>query len=506
MDNQYDVIVIGAGNGGLVSAATCAKNGLKTLLLEKHNLPGGCATSFVRGRFEFEPSLHELCSVGTAEAPSDVYPIFDGLGAEVDWQYEHTCFRLILKGEDGFDVTIRAGKEAFLDSMEKAVPGCRESVAKLFPIADAILAARDILEKGAVPNVPKVLNKYGDFVKAGTHSTEEVMNDLGIPQKAQDILNTYWGYLGVPTDELNAMHFISMVVSYIEYGAAMPKKRSHELSLSLAQVIYDNGGDIWYNCPVTGLIMDGKRIKGVKCGDKELYAKEVISNVIPNNLYNMLGDQAPLADRQLASARMMGMSVFTVYLGLDCTKEELGVDDYTVFVTSDRDPRKQFDLGADGFYIVNCLNTVIPDSTPKGTSTLFFTMPMFDKDFPKDLTPQAYKKWKSDFAKKYIEDYEKLMGIDIISHIEEISIATPVTFARYLGTPQGAIYGYHNAGWDNVLLRGVAKNIGTDNRIKGLSFVGGHAEMGDGYSSAYMTGSATAKKVVARIKKEAKNG
>ncbi len=58
--DAYDVIVIGAGNGGLAAAATTAKMGLKTLLLERHNIPGGSATSFVRGRFEFEPSLHEM--------------------------------------------------------------------------------------------------------------------------------------------------------------------------------------------------------------------------------------------------------------------------------------------------------------------------------------------------------------------------------------------------------------------------------------------------------------
>ncbi len=51
--NNYDVIVVGAGNGGLAAAAKTAKEGFKTLVLEKHNLPGGCATSFCRGRFEF---------------------------------------------------------------------------------------------------------------------------------------------------------------------------------------------------------------------------------------------------------------------------------------------------------------------------------------------------------------------------------------------------------------------------------------------------------------------
>ena len=41
MNNNYDVIVVGAGNGGLAAAATTAKHGLKTLLLERHNIPGG---------------------------------------------------------------------------------------------------------------------------------------------------------------------------------------------------------------------------------------------------------------------------------------------------------------------------------------------------------------------------------------------------------------------------------------------------------------------------------
>ena len=45
----YDVIVIGAGNGGLTAAAKLAQDGLNVLLLERHNIPGGTATSFCRG-------------------------------------------------------------------------------------------------------------------------------------------------------------------------------------------------------------------------------------------------------------------------------------------------------------------------------------------------------------------------------------------------------------------------------------------------------------------------
>ena len=53
MEN-YDVIVIGAGNGGLACAATLSEKGKKVIVFEKHNIPGGCGTSFRRGRFEFQ--------------------------------------------------------------------------------------------------------------------------------------------------------------------------------------------------------------------------------------------------------------------------------------------------------------------------------------------------------------------------------------------------------------------------------------------------------------------
>ena len=44
--SKFDAIVIGAGNGGLTASTALAQKGLNVLLLERHNIPGGCATSF----------------------------------------------------------------------------------------------------------------------------------------------------------------------------------------------------------------------------------------------------------------------------------------------------------------------------------------------------------------------------------------------------------------------------------------------------------------------------
>ena len=92
---KYDIVVVGAGNAGLSAALQSALAGKKTLLIKQHNLPGGCATSFRRGRFEIEPSLHEICDLGPVENPGDVRTIMDQYGVKVEWRRVDDCFRMV---------------------------------------------------------------------------------------------------------------------------------------------------------------------------------------------------------------------------------------------------------------------------------------------------------------------------------------------------------------------------------------------------------------------------
>ena len=515
---QYDVIVIGAGNGGLAAAATCAKAGLSTLLLERHNIPGGSASSFVRGRFEFEPSLHELSGIGTPEEPGMVEEMFNRLGAEVDWCKHESTFRLIVPAkegdadafvnEDGVRVSVDArmpvGFEAFSRKLDELVPGSYESAMKAFDLAEKMYKAFDALGDGDnMGGIFKALKYMPDVMRMVSHTLQEGLDALGMPKKAQDIFNTYWCYMGVPASKFDFCYYMAMLHGYIKNGTGIPKLRSHEMSLAIDKVIRDNGGDIWYNSEVTKCIMkDGKPAGVVVNGSKEVYGKRFICNASPNFVWNDLFDKKDIPQKQLqmTNARDVAVSLTTVYLGMNRTKEELGITDYSVFIAPDSDSDKQYAACHDffsGYCIINCLNEIIPDCTPKGTSQLFLTTMTFG-DVMKDVKPQDYKKFKTKVAKDMIETCEKALNISIMPYIEEIEIALPPTFSRYLNTPHGTPYGYMLNMWDSMIPRTV-QFIG-DQPFENFLFCGASQERGDGYGCAYHTGEKAAKLTIKALK------
>lgn len=198
MKQRYDVIVVGAGNGGLAAAAWMAKEGKKVLLLEKHNIPGGCAGSIVRGRFEFELTLHELCQMGP-EGTGEVRKLLDELGTDVEWIAMDEAFHTInTHPVHGFDVEMPIGPEAFVDEMEKEVPGSRPAMENLMEINRMISDA--IAWLASYQNDPpkaQMLMKWSDFMKMATVPADEILKKLGLPDKAREIYESYWDYLSV---------------------------------------------------------------------------------------------------------------------------------------------------------------------------------------------------------------------------------------------------------------------------------------------------------------------
>lgn len=504
MANNYDVIVAGAGNGGLVAAATAAKLGKKVLLVERHNLPGGAASSFVRGRFEFETALHELAAYGSQNNPQGIRKIFNWLGLELKMYEIPGAYRYIITGKNGFDVTLPNGRDAVIREIEKAVPGSSNSVSKLFDYGEECMKGFDLLQDG-VP-FEKIGEQYPAFTRYATTPYRDVMTELNIPLKAQQILDAYWCYIGIPSDEFNFPYFAEMFVTYVENGAYAPQNRSHEITSALVENIRQNGGDVWFNTEVKKIITENGQATGIELNDKKIYGKRIISNIMYNTVFSKMIDQnlIPQQALKLANARQLGTSGFLVYLGLNKSPKELGIKDYSVFISSTGDSRQQFErmntINANDFMIMNCLNIAVPNCSPAGTSILYATQLYRDGTWD-NISAENYHDIKNKIATKLIKQYEDATGIIIHDAVEEVEIAAPETFARYMRTPNGDIYGYYGYEWDQTLGRLI--NLPQEAQpIPHLYFCGGDSYMMDGYSSAYFTGFTIAKIACASLDKE----
>lgn len=505
MSQKYDVIVIGAGNGGLSAAVTTSRGGLKTLVLERHNLPGGSATSFVRGRFEFESALHELCDLGTEERPGSVRKLFEEYEADMTWHIEKNLFRLIVPGHT--DLVLPTGKEAFTEKMESLVPGCGESVKELLRLGELAAEAQKYAMSPDKKNLV-MMTKYADFMKLAACTTREGFEAIGMPKPAQDILNTYWCYLGGTPDQLDFLTTVQMIYKYVHLYPGQPDMKSHNLSLTLVDVLRRNGGDIWYNSEVEQILFDGDKACGVRLKNgKELKADHIIANCSPSTVMGKMlpkGVKAPEKSVKLANARNIALELETMYVGLNKSAEELGITEYSTLIMSDPDPDDQFAKanGEDkGVFIANCLNVIIPDASPEGTCTLFFTT-FGDSEFWGQVKPEVYYKVKNQRMQDWVDYYEKTTGIEIRPYIEEITFATPASFCRYLNTPNGTPYGYQVEKWDNIINR--LTSMDDEQMFKNLRITGAAAENIDGYNLCYLNGNIQGKKTLADAKADAK--
>jgi len=64
LQDVYDVIVVGAGMGGMTAASLLAKRGLSVLVIEQQNKPGGACTSFKREDHVFDVGAAMLYGFG----------------------------------------------------------------------------------------------------------------------------------------------------------------------------------------------------------------------------------------------------------------------------------------------------------------------------------------------------------------------------------------------------------------------------------------------------------
>lgn len=482
---QYDVIVIGGGNGGLASAATLAEKGKSVILFEKHNIPGGCGTSFRRGRFEFEVALHQLSHMGTEENPGPLRELFERYGIldEINWIQIKELFRVNFP--DGTGVSLPAERKQCEDFLCKEFPSQADGIRKYFETVykfcaeAAEFAAKSAKSTGEPGVLKKAIMKagfpklYPTLANYGLKSTQEVLDEFFTYSKLQLALSAYWCFMGVPPARFPFAILAKCTNFYLETKPYYLTGTSMMMNQAIMEAVQKMGGTVRLNCGVKRIILEnGKAVGVIDEFGEEYRAKKIISNISPLATYGnlLLPEEIPDAAREYLKPYTVGISAITCFIGLDCTPEEIGFTTSFTLNYESLDANEDFKdayklLPGNDPLVATCYTVDDPSVSPKGTSVITAGTLKYGEPWEK-LPPEQYYEMKYEAGRRIVARLEKMYP-GFTEHIEEMEIATPLTHMRYLGHPGGAIYGYEQDLMQSVFF------FPTESKIENLEFASG---------------------------------
>ena len=511
--DKYDVIIIGAGISGLASALTLTGRNLDILMLEKHNLPGGVATSFVRGGVEFEAALHEMMSIGTDDDLLNVGLFFKNNNINVDWVRLDEAYRLVT---NEYDVTIHAGSHGNYEVPARDIANCcgeegvYEKVLEFFNTCKKIYDGINEYSNRRVSKV-KLLKSYPELIKTAGYSTYDVLKSFQLPKRAEEILSAYWMYVGNKIDDLPFTIYAFLIADYFGYGASIPKNTSHEMSLKMANEVENRGVQIEYNQEVKNILVENGKVQGVRLKNGDVIKCDyVISGSYPNNVYaNMVEPKEEVKPEMIkyVNSKRIGCSCFSVILLLDKDYKDLNITNYaTFYAPNGMDINKIWDEGKTSGpwnYVTSvCVNVANEDASPKGTCIYSMTYLPLPESF-ENVDEYNYEEIKKKNAMHFIELESKRLGVSLKEHILEIIIETPISVSHYVGSWNGSIYGFMHSMDDHIVARLGMKD--KEQYISGLAFNGAHQTSGDGMAPVINSGRAGAGDILLEMRRRAIN-
>jgi prolycopene isomerase len=513
MKSKYDAIIIGSGLGGLSAAAALAKRGLSVLVLEKHTQPGGYATTFSRGRFEFEVSLHALTGIGTPLNPGPLFHDLEALDVarRVEFIPMDDLYRSV---GPTWDFVLPTGISAYQQTLIDLFPEEARGIERLIRQVLTIGYEVDRLRVGRYSTAPlPTLWRFPNLVHAaGVPLSHLLDRELSSPL-AKSAVAQIWSYFALPPSKLSLLMFAVGLNMHLLYGSATIKGKSQSLSNAFADVIRESGGTVAFSRTVTQILIENGGVVGVETAEKErFFSDTVVSNMDPVTTLTRLSDPSviPSGFRSRLQQMPPGLSTVNVYLGLSKPSSALDIRDYEVCINREMDLEAQYQsgltLGAPGTITLCAYDLKNPVAAPKGAGMVTITA-MSEGRFWETMHPDKYIDAKHQMTHWMLSQAARVFP-KLIGAVETTSISTPITNMSYTGNPGGAVYGFANTPLQNPGFR-----LENQSPIPGLYWAGAWTRPGGGYQAVIASGMNAASMIVAKkvaegtaVKSEAKSG
>lgn len=495
--SSKQVVVIGAGIGGLTTAALLARQGYTVRVFDQAIVPGGCASTFKRRGFTFDVGATQVAGL---EPGGIHHQIFNELDVPLPQAIpcDPAC-AVFLPGEQ-VPIQVKRDRTAWHTERQRQFPGSErfwQLLENLFEVSWQFQARQPVLpprngwdlwqlvqavRPGTLTTLPYTFSTVGDALrKLGLEGDRRLKTFLDLQLKL---------YSQVDADETALLYAATALsVSQTPQGLFHLKGSMQVLSDLLEKALVRDGGYLQMRHTVEQITTQNGRVAGVTVrNDKTKQSRvepadHVVANVTVQNLVQLLGHSVPSGYRRRVDNLPPASGAFVIYLGVEAAA-----------IPSHCPPHLQFLYNYDGPIGENnslfvSVSRPGDGRAPAGQATIIastFTDPA--QWWQTDHYDQLKREF-TDGALQRLSSYFDLSP----EHILHVEAATPRTFARFTARHRGMVGGLG-------MRVSTFGPFGFANRtpIKGLWLVGDSTHPGEGTAGVSYAAQTVAHQILAQ--------
>ncbi|HET8625492.1 MAG TPA: phytoene desaturase family protein [Gemmatimonadales bacterium] len=482
------VIVIGAGLGGLATAARLAHAGYRVTVLERHALPGGRAGLWESEGFRFDTGPSLVLMVEYWEQ------LFRDVGrrlqdyvtlVQIDPNYR-------IHYPDGSSLEITSRINQLLANLERLEPGVTDGMLRFLARSGEMYRKglafidRNLHPRGSMFSLAHLSKLLGSGALGGLR---RMVANYVRDERLRDALTFQSLYLGLSPYESLAIYSL-LPYAEIAGGLYYPMGGIHRLSSALAQLAEESGAELQYGARVARIERAGRRVTGVLLEDgTRLEADLIVSNAdLPYTYASLLGEPYPGIE-----GREFSCSVLLMYLGV--ARRYPGLLHHNLVV-----PPRMRDACEDIFrrhtmpdeppFYVCAPSRTDPSVAPSGCENLFVLVlaPSQDPARPIDWSIEGCR-----VESAMLTRLERFGLTDLRRHLVTRRLFTPDDFSREFGNLRGEAFGLAHG----VRQIGYFRPHNRHARLANMYFVGQSTHPGCGLPMVLISARCVAERVLA---------
>ena len=492
----WDVIVIGSGIGGLVTASQLAAKGAKVLVLERYLIPGGSGGSFRREGYTFDVGASMIFGFGEKGHTNLLTRALADVGQHCDTIPDPAQLEYHLPG--GLNVAVARDYEQFLADLTALFPHEAAGIRVFYDTCWQVFNCLDAMPLLSLED-PAYLAKV--FFKAPlaclglarwlpVNVGDVARKHISDPALLKFIDMECFCWSVMPAD-LTPMINAGMVFSDRHAGGInYPKGGVGVIAGKLVAGLESHGGTIRYKSRVTKVLLENNTAVGVKLASgEELRAGRVVSNATRWDTFGGLVDavHTPKAETTWRRRYKPSPSFLSLHLGIDAALVPEGFHCHHLLLERWEEMEAE-----QGVVFVSMPTLLDPALAPPDRHIVHAFTPSSMEQW-QGLTPAEYRAKKQADADLLIGRLEAILP-GLKGAIRHREVGTPRSHRRFLGR-MGGSYGPIPA----LRLPGLLPMPFNRTAINGLYAVGDSCFPGQGLNAVAFSGFACAHRVGADL-------